>query len=192
MKPSRVIRRPSEKTLAKYRAELALRKSQAALKEQKKTQARKQVEKYQNIFKKEIQEIKQAYKGLPPVQLAKVMRAVKQTLKKYQTLVVPGKTGYALTGIENVDDFIKRLNAVATWDNYSKLLFRSVVSKAERWNVLVSELSAWALPVLNDQIPYSDKLRTDAETIINIFYQMENGVISANTASDNIKGIIGS
>lgn len=181
----------SEKQLAKYREQIAIRKAKAALALQKKTQIRKQTEKYQNIFKKEIESIMNAYKTLPPLKKAQLSRAIKQNLRKYQTLVTPEQR-YGMTGIESIDEFLKRLNAIAKWDNYSKLLFIKVVSLAERHNVLVRELSSWASPVINDMIGYSDQLRSDAETILNLFYQYEGGVISIDTLQNNIQGIIGS
>lgn len=181
----------SEQQLARYRTQIATRKVAEALKKQRKTQARKDLEKYENIFKKEITKIKESYKGLPALQKAQLSKAIKKNLRTYQTLLLPG-TQYAATGIESLDKFLKALNEIATWDNYSKLLFIKVVSLAERHNVLVRELTAWATPVVNDLISYNAQLRTNAETILNMFYQFENGVISQTTLEDNILSIIGS
>lgn len=183
-------RQVSEKQLARYREQIATRKVVAALKKQRKTQSRKELEKYQNIFKKEIIQIKETYKTATALQKAQLARAINKNLRQNQTLVLPSSR-YATTGVENIDKFLESLNKLSMWDNYSKLLFIKVVSLAERHNILVRELTAWATPVINDMIAYNSKLRTDAETILNIFYQFEGGVISRETLVDNINALIG-
>ena len=167
----------SEKQLAKYREQIAIRKAKAALALQKRHKSASKLKSIKTSLKKRLSLSWNAYKTLPPLKKAQLSRAIKQNLRKYQTLVTPEQR-YGMTGIESIDEFLKRLNAIAKWDNYSKLLFIKVVSLAERPNVLVRELSSWASPVINDMIGYSDQLRSDAETILNLFYQYEGGVIS--------------
>ena len=184
MKPSRVIRRPSEKQLAKLREQIAIRKTKASLKQQQKTQARKEVEKYQNIYKKEINAIKERYKSASPLEKANLTKMIKNAIKVHKTLVLPNEK-------ESLGSFQKRLEALGKWDFYSISLFVRVISLATEYNVLVNELTAWATPVIENTIPFNNAIRAQAETIIQVFYQFENGVISIATLKDNIIRIIG-
>lgn len=183
------IRRPSEKTLARYREQFELRRSKEALKSQKKTLERKNVEKYQNIYKKEIAQIKKDFVGASALELARIMRQVKASLKVNQALKLP-KITYAKTGVASVDAFLKELKSFNKWDTYSIILFTNVVSYAEKWGILREELTRWATPIITNSIPYSNELRQSAETIQNIFYQLEKGVITPTTARDSILAFI--
>lgn len=185
-------RRPSAKQLAKWHEQVLQQSLERRLKRQSQEQKKKEIEKYENIYKKEIQQIKELYKNETPLKKAQLAKAIKKALYEQKALILPREIRYAKTGIANIDEFLKDLQDLASWDNYSKMLFLKIVSLAEQYDVLVDELSAWAGGPINNQTPFSLEMKNNAEVILQIFYQLQGGSIDKNMAEDSIKPIIGS